>query len=136
MAVRAVSNMLIIFVLSLYDLGCHRVALGTHETGRIKLEKICLRLHHIHFQSFTCHESGASALAFAPRRQRIVSAGKRGAVAIWDVRAHRLAHTFKAHDHAVKCLAVDPAEEFFVTGSVAGDIKVKNLSKSHIRCSS
>ena len=50
--------------------------------------------------------------------------GKKGQVAIWDVRQHRQLHSFKAHDHPVKCLALDPNEDFFVTGSVDGDIKV------------
>lgn len=31
---------------------------------------------------------------------------------------------FTAHDSAVKCLAVDPAEEYFATGASDGDIKV------------
>lgn len=41
----------------------------------------------------------------------------------------------QAHDNAIKCLAMDPHEEFFVTGSADGDIKVspewkwRNLSK-------
>ena len=39
--------------------------------------------------------------------------------------SNRQLHCFKAHDHPIKCLAIDPNEEFFVTGSVDGDIKVK-----------
>ena len=31
---------------------------------------------------------------------------------------------FQAHDSAIKCMALDPVEEFFVTGSADGDIKV------------
>lgn len=34
-------------------------------------------------------------------------------------------HFPQAHDNnAIKCLAMDPHEEFFVTGSADGDIKV------------
>lgn len=33
--------------------------------------------------------------------------------------------TFKAHDGPIKCIALDPHEELFVTGSADGDIKVK-----------
>ena len=33
-------------------------------------------------------------------------------------------HTFRAHEHAVKCLAMDSSETIFVTGSADGDIKV------------
>ena len=70
------------------------------------------------------HDHGASALLFAPQHNQLVTSGKKGHVAIWDIRQHRQLHSFKAHDHPIKCLAIDPNEEFFVTGSVDGDIKV------------
>ena len=49
---------------------------------------------------------------------------------MWDLRQSRQVHFFRAHEQAVKCIAIDPNEEFFVTGSISGDIKVE-LS---IRC--
>ena len=76
-------------------------------------------------ESYAFHDSGASALLFAPQRYQMVTAGKKGQVAVWDIRQHRQLHAFKAHDHPIKCLALDPNEDFFVTGSVDGDIKVK-----------
>lgn len=39
----------------------------------------------------------------------------------------------QAHDHAIKCLAMDPHEEFFVTGSADGDIKVRAPTKQGSR---
>lgn len=36
----------------------------------------------------------------------------------------RILNVSQAHDNAIKCLAMDPHEEFFVTGSADGDIKV------------
>ena len=42
-------------------------------------------------------------------------------------------HFFKAHDQAVKCAAMDSNEEFLVTGSVAGDIKVCSISLQSIK---
>lgn len=45
--------------------------------------------------------------------------------AIIDVRQRVLHHKFQAHDSAVKCLSLDPHEEFFVSGSADGDIKVR-----------
>ena len=45
-------------------------------------------------------------------------------IAVWDLRQQRQVHFFRAHEQAVKCIAIDPNEEFFVTGSVSGDIKV------------
>merc|ERR1712059_4619 len=39
-----------------------------------------------------------------------------------------LLHTFRAHEHAVKCLALDSNETMFVTGSDDGDMKVWDLT--------
>ena len=74
--------------------------------------------------AFTCHDQGASSLVFAPQHQLLISAGKKGDICIVDVRSRVMRQRFAAHDSAVKCLAVDPAEEFFATGASDGDIKV------------
>lgn len=54
----------------------------------------------------------------------LISAGKKGDVCIFDVRQRSLRHRFQAHESAIKCLAIDPHEEHFVTGSADGDIRV------------
>ncbi len=71
------------------------------------------------------HTDGSSALAYAPQHQTIISTGKKGDVCVLDVRQRAPRHTFHAHDATVKCLALDPMEQFFVTGSADGDIKVR-----------
>ena len=43
---------------------------------------------------------------------------------IFDIRQRKLLHTFPAHDSAIRCVALDPSEEFFASGSADGDIKV------------
>uniref|UniRef100_A0A0P4VQG0 Uncharacterized protein n=1 Tax=Scylla olivacea TaxID=85551 RepID=A0A0P4VQG0_SCYOL len=77
--------------------------------------------------SWLCHESGASSLLYAPHHQLLLSAGKKGAVCIFDIRQRTLRHRFQAHDSAIKCMALDHSEEFFCTGSADGDIKVWGL---------
>lgn len=76
------------------------------------------------FTAFACHEQGASSLIYAPQHQLLISAGKKGDVCIFDVRQRSLRHRFQAHESAIKCLAIDPHEEHFVTGSADGDIRV------------
>ncbi|XP_065333652.1 dmX-like protein 2 isoform X2 [Cloeon dipterum] len=78
--------------------------------------------------SFACHEQGASSIIYAPQHQAIISAGKKGDICIFDVRQRQLRQRFQGHESAVKCLALDPNEEFFVTGSADGDIKVWSMS--------
>lgn len=98
--------------------------------------------------AFTCHDQGASSLAYAPQHQLLISAGKKGDVSIFDVRQRILRHRFQvslqltakknyktvnsnflqAHEHPIKCLAIDPNEEQFVTGSADGDIKVSMIN--------
>nr|CAD7199839.1 unnamed protein product [Timema douglasi] len=78
--------------------------------------------------SFSCHDQGASSVVYAPQHQLLISAGKKGDVCLLDVRQRQVRHRFVAHESPVKCLAIDPAEEFFVTGAADGDIKVWALS--------
>ena len=79
-------------------------------------------------QFYSCHDAGAAALLHASQHQLLITAGKKGQVCIWDMRQTKLLHSFKAHDHAVKCLAMDVHETMFCTGSVDGDIKIWDLS--------
>ncbi|KAG5878732.1 hypothetical protein JTB14_000166 [Gonioctena quinquepunctata] len=72
---------------------------------------------------FTCHDQGASSLVFAPQHQVLISAGKKGDVCLIDVRSKAIRHKFTAHENAVKCIAIDPHEDYFATGSADGDIK-------------
>lgn len=74
--------------------------------------------------AFSCHDQGASSLVFAPQHQVLISAGKRGDVCLIDVRTRTIRHRFQAHESAVKCVAIDPHEDYFATGSADGDIKV------------
>jgi WD40 repeat protein len=80
---------------------------------------------HLTLAAFSCHDQGASSLVYAPQHQLVISAGKKGDVCIIDVRQRQLRQRFQAHESPIKCLAIDPGEEFFVTGSADGDIKVR-----------
>ncbi|KAK3098460.1 hypothetical protein FSP39_019692 [Pinctada imbricata] len=77
--------------------------------------------------AFTCHEHGCPAVVYAPHHQLLISGGRKGEVCIFDIRQRQLRHTFQAHDVPIRCLAMDPEEEYFVTGSSEGDIKVWGL---------
>jgi len=78
-------------------------------------------------QGFSCHNDGCSAILFSPKHQVLISSGKTGDICLFDMRHRHLRHTFQAHDSSIRCMALDPAEEFFVTGSADGDIKVWSL---------
>ena len=74
---------------------------------------------------FTCHVDGATALVYSSKHQLIISSGKRGEVCLWDARQRQMRHTFTAHENSsIKCLALDPTEDSFATGSADGDVKV------------
>lgn len=75
--------------------------------------------------SFACHEHhGASAVVFAPLNQLLITGGRRGDCFVFDMRQRLQKHKVQAHESAVKCLALEPGEEFFASGSADGDIKV------------
>lgn len=79
--------------------------------------------------AFTCHEQGASSLVFAPQHQVLISSGKKGDVCLIDVRSRTIRHKFQAHESSVKCVAIDPHEDYFATGSADGDIKVSTVKQ-------
>ena len=75
--------------------------------------------------SFACHEQhGSSVIVFAPLNQLLLTGGRKCEVYVFDMRQRTQRHKFQAHESAVKCMTLDPGEEFFVTGSADGDIKV------------
>uniref|UniRef100_A0A8C8R945 Dmx like 1 n=1 Tax=Pelusios castaneus TaxID=367368 RepID=A0A8C8R945_9SAUR len=78
--------------------------------------------------AFICHDSGATVLAYAPKHQLLISGGRKGFTCILDLRQKQQQQLFQSHDSPVKAIAVDPAEEYFVTGSAEGNIKVWSLS--------
>lgn len=77
-----------------------------------------------HPSAFPCHENGATVLQYAPKQQLLITGGRKGFVCVFDIRQRQLLHTFQAHDSAIKALALDAFEDFFVTGSAEGNMKV------------
>lgn len=74
--------------------------------------------------AFPCHENGATVLQYASKQQLLITGGRKGFVCVFDIRQRQLLHTFQAHDSAIKALALDAFEDFFVTGSAEGNMKV------------
>ncbi|KAM4809558.1 dmX-like protein 1 [Rhinophrynus dorsalis] len=78
--------------------------------------------------AFTCHDSGATVIAYAPKQQMLISGGRKGFTCLFDLRQRLQRHVFQSHDSAVKAIAVHTTEEYFITGSAEGNIKVWSLS--------
>ncbi|XP_037658150.1 dmX-like protein 1 isoform X5 [Choloepus didactylus] len=78
--------------------------------------------------AFTCHDSGATVLAYAPKHQLLLSGGRKGFTCVFDLYQRQQRQLFQSHDSPVKAIAVDPTEEYFVTGSAEGSIKIWSLS--------
>ncbi|KAG8598097.1 hypothetical protein GDO81_002497 [Engystomops pustulosus] len=78
--------------------------------------------------AFTCHESGATVIAYAPKTQLLLSGGRKGLLCLFDLRQRLQRHSFQSHDSAVKAIAVDTTEEYFITGSAEGNIKIWSLT--------
>lgn len=74
--------------------------------------------------AFVCHDSGATVLAYAPKHQLLLSGGRKGFTCVLDLRQKQQRQLFQSHDSPIKAIAVDPTEEYFVTGSAEGNIKV------------
>lgn len=84
--------------------------------------------------AFVCHEQGSTCIGFAPQHQVIVTGGRKGDICIFDVRggSGSIKHRYLGHDSCLKCMTIDPHEQFYCTGAADGDIKV--LSARHTCC--
>ncbi|XP_036136303.1 dmX-like protein 1 isoform X6 [Molossus molossus] len=78
--------------------------------------------------AFICHDSGATVLAYAPKHQLLISCGRKGFTCVFDLQQRQQRQLFQSHDSPVKAIAIDPTEEYFVTGSAEGNIKIWSLS--------
>ncbi|XP_053557561.1 dmX-like protein 1 isoform X2 [Bombina bombina] len=78
--------------------------------------------------AFTCHDSGATVIAYAPKHQLLISGGRKGFTCLFDLCQRQQRHFFQSHDSAVKAIAIDTTEEYFITGSAEGNIKVWSLA--------
>ncbi|XP_038625852.1 dmX-like protein 1 isoform X1 [Tachyglossus aculeatus] len=78
--------------------------------------------------AFTCHDNGATVLAYAPKHQLLLSGGRKGFTCMFDLQQRQQRQFFQSHDSPVKAIAVDPTEDYFVTGSAEGNIKIWSLS--------
>uniref|UniRef100_G3UN45 Dmx like 1 n=1 Tax=Loxodonta africana TaxID=9785 RepID=G3UN45_LOXAF len=78
--------------------------------------------------AFNCHDSGATVLAYAAKHQLLISGGRKGFTCVFDLRQRQQRHLFQSHDSPIKAIAIDPTEEYFVTGSAEGNIKIWSLS--------
>ncbi|KAL8625455.1 hypothetical protein ACOMHN_018600 [Nucella lapillus] len=82
--------------------------------------------------AFPCHEFGCPSVVYAPQSQTLISGGRRGEICQFDLRQRKIKNTFQAHETAIKCLAVDSKEEYYVTGSSEGDIKVWAMNSNQL----
>ncbi|CAB1319344.1 unnamed protein product [Coregonus sp. 'balchen'] len=78
--------------------------------------------------SARCHESGATVLSLAPRKQLLITGGRKGWISVLELAHRHQRQSFQAHDSPVKALVVDPTEGSFISGSAEGNIKVWSLS--------
>lgn len=76
--------------------------------------------------AFVCHEQGSTCIGYAPQHQVIVTGGRKGDICIFDVRggSGSIKHRYLGHDSCLKCMTIDPHEQFYCTGAADGDIKV------------
>jgi len=64
----------------------------------------------------------------------IVTGGRKGDICIFDVRggSGSIKHRYLGHDSCLKCMTIDPHEQFYCTGAADGDIKVNTIAPLHI----
>uniref|UniRef100_A0A8C7ZS02 Dmx like 1 n=1 Tax=Oryzias sinensis TaxID=183150 RepID=A0A8C7ZS02_9TELE len=82
--------------------------------------------------AFCCHDSGATVLSVAPKRQLLITGGRKGWISVLELPNRHQRQSFQAHDSQVKALAVDSVEDCFISGSAEGTIKVWSLASQSL----
>lgn len=83
--------------------------------------KLCISL------ALSAHDAGAYAIAYDSNRKLLLTGGKRGEIAVSDLRQRAVLHTFNAHQSRIRSIAIDSENSTIVTGSVDGDLKIWDL---------
>lgn len=72
-----------------------------------------------------CHAGGSTALVHSARYQEVISVGSQGELVVLDLRQRSIRHTqFAGHQSPITCISMSYDENYFVTGSLDGYIKV------------
>ncbi|KAI8924605.1 hypothetical protein BC831DRAFT_464821 [Entophlyctis helioformis] len=78
--------------------------------------------------AFQIGEAGIVSLVYSPQRDMLIAGGKRGYLYVIDVRqGASLVNMFRAHDHAIKSLAIDPVTDSLFSGSKGEEVKIWDL---------
>ncbi|XP_045511959.1 dmX-like protein 2 isoform X5 [Pieris brassicae] len=109
---------------------CSLVATAGHssESKNVAIWDTLMPIKKALVVSWTCHEGGASCVAWAGGTGALVSCGRRGDVLVWDLRARAPRHKLHAHHAPIKCVALSPKEDYYAIGAADGDIKVYSLA--------
>ncbi|MEO0799056.1 MAG: serine/threonine-protein kinase [Pseudomonadota bacterium] len=78
---------------------------------------------------FGGHESAVQAVAYAPERREIFSAGADKSVKVWDRRRFSEVRSFRAHKDYVTELAVAPDGKRIASGDLKGEIRIWSATK-------
>ena len=109
------------------NLICHSTLAKSQKSVSYTIKQFLL-----FFPAFTCHDSGATVLAYAPKHQLLISGGRKGYTCAFDLWQRQQRQLFQSHDSPVKAIAIDPTEEYFVTGSAEGNIKVNTVMPQYL----
>ena len=109
-------------------LGCSSVVVTAGESvdhRNIALWDTLLKPRNSRVSTFSCLEShGASAILYCPINQVLLAGGRRGELCVIEVRQRKERAKWQAHETTIKCMALEPGEAYFATGSSEGDVKV------------
>lgn len=100
--------------------------------------------HSMLVKDFSVYEGvGGACITYSAQSRSLLIGGRDGKVSIFDMRKTDNPLTnFTAHDAPVKCISISRDDKLFVTGSVAGDVRVwdcnshnlvYNLNNEHTR---
>jgi WD40 repeat protein len=80
-------------------------------------------------QTLRGHRDWVFCVAFAPDSRTLASAGREGAVLLWDVPAGRLLATLTPHAKEAGCVAFSPDGKTLASSGVDGVVQLWDVSR-------
>jgi len=103
------------------------IALSSSNNDNVCIYDTLLPPSSIKVKTFSLTEENALSMAYSAQYKLLAVGSKRGDIYVFDIKNMNCLNTFQAHTLAIKSLAIDEVNDYLLSSSIEGDIKIWTL---------